>query len=145
MDFLGIGNIIESVGKVADDLFTSDEERLKMSLAEKQLDFEVTKLETDLIKGQQEITKIEAASSSKFKSWPRPALLWVCVFGFAYQFIAYPFLMWIVFTIRTFDLVSKAIPSPPVLDTGALMALATVMLGVGGMRSFDKVKKVVKG
>jgi hypothetical protein len=37
-NILGIGSLIEGVGKVADDLITSDEERLKIALQEKEIE-----------------------------------------------------------------------------------------------------------
>lgn len=38
MNFLGIGSVIESVGKVAGDLITTDKERMELGLREKELD-----------------------------------------------------------------------------------------------------------
>ena len=140
--FLGLGSIIEGVGKIADDLFTSDEERLKLGLAEKQLELEAVKVEASLIKGQQEINVTEAKHQSVFVAGWRPFIGWVCGLGFAYQFLLYPVLMWLTFMLRAKGWLPSEIPSPPILDTGALMALATGMLGIGGMRSFDKLKKV---
>ena len=72
MNFLGIGTVIESVGKVASDLVTTDKERLELGLREKELD-----QRTDL--AQMEINKQEAAHASLFVAGWRPAVGWVGV------------------------------------------------------------------
>ena len=59
MSLLGVGAIIESVGKVAGDLITTEKERRQLDLEEKKID-----QATDL--AQIEVNKVEAASSSVF-------------------------------------------------------------------------------
>ena len=83
--------------------------------------------------GQIEVNKIEAASSSFFKSGPRPAALWVCVGGLAYQLMGLPFTTWL--SVNYFHFVP-----PPALDSNTLMTLLFGMLGLGAYRSFDKLK-----
>lgn len=125
MNFLGIGSIIEGVGKIADDLITSDEERLKVALQEKQID-------AALIQGQLEINKAEAEHKSIFVAGWRPAIGWVGAAALAYQFLLYPLLTWAL-------VLSGSEVSPPDLgDTDALYPIILGMLGIGGMRSFDK-------
>lgn len=81
--------------------------------------------------GQIEINKTEAAHPSLFVSGWRPGIGWVCVAAFAYQFVAYPFLVWYC-TI-------KALPHPPALHD-VLWELTCGMLGLGSLRSIDKIK-----
>lgn len=133
MDFLGIGKIISGVGKVADDLFTSDEERLKLSLEEKKIDAE-------LVKGQLEINKVEAQHKSLFVAGWRPFIGWVGGLALAYQFLLYPFLTWIWAFLQSRGVIPSNFSPPPVFDSGPLFAIITGMLGIGGLRSFDKVK-----
>ena len=71
-----IGGVVEAVGKVADDLFTSDEERAAAQLESDRIGLEAAKVDADLIKGQQEINKVEAAHASIFVAGWRPALGW---------------------------------------------------------------------
>lgn len=68
---MGIGEVIKSVGQIADDLTTSDKERM-------QADLDAYKAETERMDGQVEINKIEAANSSLFVSGGRPFVVWVC-------------------------------------------------------------------
>jgi len=80
MNLMGIGSIIEGVGKIADDLSTSHEERLKIVLQEKTI-------EVELVKGQLEINKAEAQHKSVFVTGWRPAIGWVGAIALGYQFI----------------------------------------------------------
>ena len=94
MNPLIVGGIVESVGKIADSLFTSDDERLKAQIELDKIGLEAARIDADLIKGQQEINKVEAAHSSIFVAGWRPAIGWVGVSALAYQFIVYPMLTW---------------------------------------------------
>jgi len=80
---------------------------------------------------QNEINKIEAQSESKFKSWWRPAVAWICVGGLFWKFIAFP--VFLFFNIGT-----------PTIDTAGLMELIMALLGMAGIRSFDKKNGLTK-
>ncbi|MEM7208073.1 MAG: 3TM-type holin [Pseudomonadota bacterium] len=134
MNLLGLGDLVKGVGSIADDLFTSDEERLKIALSEKQID-------ADVIKGQLEINKAEAQHSSVFVAGWRPFIGWVGGLALAYQFILYPILIWIWAIAQANQWVPADLSHPPELDTGALFAIVTGMLGIGGMRSYDKLNQ----
>lgn len=87
--------------------------------------------------GQVELDKIEAQSQSLFKSGWRPSVGWVCVAGLVYTFLIQPLFPWVA------GLISKTpIADLPKLDTNVLMTLLFGMLGLGGMRSFEKLRKV---
>lgn len=133
LGLFGIGSIIEGVGKVADDLFTSDEERLKIALQEKAI-------EADLIKGQLEINKTEAQHPSIFVAGWRPFIGWVGGIALAYQFILYPLMTWLWALLQAKAWVPETLAPPPVLDAEELWVILSGMLGIAGLRSFDKVK-----
>jgi hypothetical protein len=142
MDLIGIGSIIEGVGKVADSLYTTDKERMEMALEERKLDLEQARInqETDL--AQVEVNKIEAASPSVFVSGWRPAVGWVGVAGLAYQFLGYPLMQWCWAFGQGVDIIPKGLAPPPDLQVEQLMTLLAGLLGFGGMRSFEKSKGV---
>lgn len=135
MNLNPIGAIVESVAKVADDLFTSDEERAKLAL-------EQYKVDASLVQGQLEVNKAEAASGSIFVGGWRPAIGWVGAAAMAYQFIAYPFMVWGWSLMQANGWVSAELKPPPMLDTDALWVVLSGMLGIAGMRSIEKVKGV---
>jgi|TARA_R110000851_G_C12893242_1_gene547355 hypothetical protein len=88
------------------------------------------------LSGQIEINKIEAASSNLFKSGWRPFIGWVCGSAFAYKFIVQPFLLFLV----ALGQINIDISILPVLEWQELSAVLMGMLGLGSMRSFDRVK-----
>jgi hypothetical protein len=142
MDLIGIGSIIEGVGKVAGDLITTDKERLEMALEERKLSLEEKKIDQATDLAQVDINKIEAASTSVFVSGWRPAVGWVGVAGLAYQFLGYPLMQWIWAFGQGVDLIPKGLAAPPDLQVEQLMTLLAGLLGFGGMRSFEKSKGV---
>lgn len=84
---------------------------------------------------QAEINKVEAASSMFFVAGWRPFIGWVCGLGFAYTFLVLP----IVNGILTLFGVQEVLPG---LDNNVLMELTLGMLGMAGLRSFEKMKGV---
>ncbi len=134
MNVLGIGAIIEGVGKIADDLITSDEERLK-------LDLESQKIDASLSVGQMEVNKAEAQHKSIFVAGWRPFIGWIGGLAMAYQFLLYPLMTWGWTFMQAKKWVPDDLAPPPVFDSGQLFVVITGMLGIGGMRSFDKMKK----
>jgi len=79
---------------------------------------------------QTEINKVEAASSSIFVSGWRPAIGWVCALAMCYQYLVRPFLA-AFYHVLVF----------PGLDEN-LWQLMMGMLGLGGLRTFEKVNNV---
>jgi len=138
MNPLLIGGIVEAVGKIADDLFTSDKERLDAQIELQRLGIEEQKVEAGLLSGQHEINKVEAGHSSIFVAGWRPAVGWVGVAAMAYQFILYPFLVWGWAALQAAGWVDQSLSPPPILATDALWIILTGILGIGTMRSFDK-------
>lgn len=137
MNPLLIGGIVETVGKVADDLFTSDEERARAEI-------DAYRAETERIGGQAEINKIEAQHSSVFVAGWRPAVGWVSVLALAYQFVLYPLMVWGWSSMQAAGWIGVSLNPPPLLDVEALMVLITGMLGIAGARTWEKFRGVTK-
>ena len=142
MDLIGIGSIIEGVGKVAGDLITTDKERLQMALEDRKLDLEQARIDQATDLAQVDVNKIEAENPNLFVSGWRPAVGWVGVLGLAYQFLGYPLMQWVWAFGQGVDLIPKGLAPPPDLQTDQLMVLLSGLLGFGGMRSFEKSKGV---
>jgi len=84
---------------------------------------------------QLEINKVEAAHKSVFVSGWRPACAWMCTTALGYHFILQPIIVFL------FALSGETIPLPE-FDMNALLTILLGMLGLGGMRSFEKMKGV---
>lgn len=128
---MGIGEIIGAVGKIADDLTTSDKERMAAEL-------DAYKAESERMGGQVEINKIEAASGSLFVSGGRPFVVWVCAFALAYAAVIEPIARFVA-------TVGFAYSGPfPVIDTDLTMQVLLGLLGLGAYRSVEKIKGVAR-
>lgn len=124
-------------GKLVDRLWPNPEQRdaAKLELLKMQQTGELAQLaaETDIAKAQIAVNQVEAQSSSLFVAGGRPFAIWVCGAAFAYHYIAQPFLAFM------FAAAGHTVPLP-VFDMDELMTVLLGLLGLGGMRSFDKVK-----
>ena len=87
--------------------------------------------------GQIEINKVEAASQNWFVAGWRPAVGWISVAGLAYNFLLYPLLVWAAAS-------THALFTPPPLVSDNLMELVLGMLGLGGLRTVEKIKGVAR-
>ena len=86
---------------------------------------------------QMEVNKVEAASTSLFVAGWRPAIGWICGGTYLYTFILQPLS---VFLITAFG-VHLDVAQLPKIDASELSMVLMGMLGLGSMRSFDKLKK----
>jgi hypothetical protein len=137
MNLFGIGSIIESVGKVAGDLVTTEKEKMELELRAKELDQAI-----DL--SQIEVNKVEAQHSSVFVAGWRPAIGWVGVAAMAYQFLLYPLLLWGWTYFQGMGWIPTELNAPPVLEADQLWVILSGILGIAGMRSFEKTKGVAR-
>lgn len=135
MNFLGIGSIIESVGKVADDLITSDKERIELEL-------EAQRIAQAGDLAQIEVNRTEAQHSSVFVAGWRPAIGWIGASAMAYQFLLYPMLLWLWKYLQAIQWIPSELTPPPVLDADQLWVILSGILGIAGMRSFEKTRGV---
>jgi len=87
---------------------------------------------------QTEINKIEGQHKSIFIAGWRPFIGWVCGFALAFNFVVNPLILWIA------ELSGIENINPPILDMSQLFPLVLSLLGLGGYRTFEKLKKVQK-
>lgn len=130
---LGGADVIKETGNALDNLFTSDEERMEAEnevlKARRNFDYLESKLIAEQNIAQMEVNKQEAKGNWFQAGW-RPAIGWIGAVALAYQFIVYPLLLWL------------PVETPPEpMDSGMMYTIITGMLGIAGMRSFDKLKK----
>jgi hypothetical protein len=86
---------------------------------------------------QTEVNKVEAGSRSLFVAGWRPFIGWTCGTAFAYHYVLQPFLLFV------FALFGKAIVLP-VFSMESLLTVLLGLLGLGGMRTYEKFKGVSK-
>lgn len=115
-DITGIGSIAELAGKIL-EMFPNAEQRAKAATA-------LQDLVAKVAEQQSAINTAEASNPNWFVSGWRPACGWICVVALAYS-----------------SFISPILHTPPG-NTEALITLLFGMLGLGSMRTFEKVKGI---
>jgi hypothetical protein len=124
------GDTIKAVGNVIDDMHFSGEEKEKLKLQMKEIDAKLKEKQLD-------INKAEASHRSIFVSGWRPFLGWVSGLSIGYVYLFQPILDMIL---QMFQVQVDWVQ----LDLGQLMPLVLGMLGLGGLRSFEKSRGLTK-
>lgn len=88
-------------------------------------------------KQQTDVNAIEAANANVFVSGWRPMIGWSCAFAFAFLYVVSPIISWGLL------LFGKNVPLPS-FNADALMSMTFGMLGLAGMRSWEKYKGLTK-
>ena len=95
---------------------------------------EKAQLIQEINKVQIEVNKVEAGSSSLFVSGWRPFIGWTCGVALCYHFILQPFLMFVLLSAgKSMEL--------PVFQMETLTTILMGLLGLGGLRTYEKVKR----
>ena len=126
----GKDGALATISKVVDELHTSEEEKLDKKIL-------MQRLQQKLAEKQLDVNAKEASHRSIFVAGWRPAIGWVGAFALAFEFILSPCIEW-------YAKFSGMAISAPEIQTGPLLAIVTSMLGVAGMRSFEKAKGIAK-
>jgi len=92
----------------------------------------------ELAKGQLDINKAEASHRSIFVAGWRPFVGWTCGVALAWHFVLAPF---IIFGSAYAGI---ELPELPQFDMSSLLTVLMGMLGLGGLRSFEKYKGLTK-
>ena len=133
MNPLILGPILD-VGKTLIERFFPDKE--KAAEAEREFLKMAVQGELTQIIAQLEINAKEAAHPSIWVAGWRPFFGWIGGVGFLYSVVVQPALVWYG--------LSQGWPEPPALNMDLLWVVITGMLGIGGLRTFEKVKQVSK-
>ena len=125
MDVTGIGAVADWATSTVDKIWPdkSEQERAQIAAA------------VAVVQGQLEINQAEAANPRLWTSGWRPAVGWVCALALCYQFVARPLVQ--------FGFAAAGVVLAPMLGIDEnLWELLAGMLGLGSLRSFEKVKRV---
>ena len=111
----------------------SEETALKL---QQELTLALLKGELDPMLAQLKVNEEEAKSDKLFVAGWRPAIGWICGAALGWTFVVAPF------TVFWLGVLKVQTPPLPVLDYTALMPILLGMLGLGGMRTYEKVRGV---
>jgi len=130
------GDLVKSVGGIIDSLHTSQEEKDNAKIKLKEIEAQINKTQSDI--NLADSKSIAGGISGMLqRSW-RPLIGMSCALAIFWEYVLKQFLM---FIIATFNLETAPLPE---LDVGTLMPLVISLLGMSGIRSFEKFKGVSK-
>lgn len=126
-----VGTLVGPVTGLLDKVIEDKDEKNRLAheiatLAEKQAH--------EAAMAQSQANTEQAKHPSIFVAGARPAIMWICAAAMGYHFVLQPFLVFGVL-VAGVDL-----PPLPELDMASLMPVLLGILGLGGMRSWEKVK-----
>jgi len=102
-----------------------------------ELEIKLLKVQHEMEKAQVEVNMQEAKHPDwRVAGW-RPATGWICALGLAYQALIQPLMSWVA--------ILAELPVPPAIDTSLLTTVLLGMLGLGGIRAYEKMKGVARG
>lgn len=126
-------------GKIIDKIFPDPaakaQAQLAMIQAQQAGEFKEIDAQLAMAKGQTDTNLAEASNTKLFVSGWRPFIGWICGLGLASQFIVAPFATWAA------TLIGHPVTFPT-LDLGTLMTLLAGMLGLGTLRTTEKINGV---
>jgi hypothetical protein len=121
----GIGEVADVVGGVIDRIWPNKTEQERAELQAAML----------VVQGQLKVNEAEASNPSVFVSGARPFIMWVCGVGCAWNWIGLP--------VAKLGLAVAGQPldiSPA--DMSEMMPLLLGMLGLGSLRTVEKIRGV---
>jgi hypothetical protein len=129
-----VGTILSTIGSILDKVIPDTNKRKE---AEEAFRLALESNEFQLAIEQIKVNAIEAASNDKFTSRWRPFIGWTCGTAFALHFVIFPILNWFV-------VLFGAPAINIVFDMQSLMYALGGLLGLGGFRTYEKIKGVTK-
>lgn len=125
-----IDKLIEPVSHILDKFIPDKDLKLKL---QHELNQELHKANM----AQIEVNKVEAQHRTVFVAGWRPFTGWICASALAYHFILEPVL---IFALATQNIQLTL----PTFDMGSLLTVLLGMLGLGGLRTYEKSKGITK-
>ena len=123
-------DLINPVSKILDKFIVDKDLKVKL---EHEIKTEIQRANL----AQIDVNKAEAQHRSIFVAGWRPFIGWICAVAMGYHFVLQPIIVFVLSANGVnYDL--------PEFDMGSLMTIVMGILGLGGMRSFEKYKGITK-
>ena len=126
-----IPQIAPILGNVLDRFFPDKE---KAAEAQRAIETALLENAAQINLAQVEVNKEEAQHRTIFVAGWRPFIGWVCGVALAWHFVGVPV------TIFFIAWAGAEVPELPAFDMNSLMTVLMGMLGLGGLRTFEKMK-----
>lgn len=134
--------VIPAISALLDRIIPDQTEREKAKIellkSERAADLEELRLALSTDQIQAEINKEEAKQSNIFIAGWRPFIGWVCGIAFCYHFVLQPVLAFIIANLNNGKVIL------PNFDMSELSTVLMGILGLGGLRTLEKIKNISK-
>jgi hypothetical protein len=133
-----LGDIIKQVGEIVSKVVPDADKKMDIELEFAKLADQADQRENALIAAQIDVNKTEAQSSNLFVAGWRPFIGWTGGVALGWTWIVAPLLQWgfSIFDVKV---------GMPALDPDAIYPIIMAMLGLGTMRTIEKVNGVAQG
>ena len=121
-----------SIGEMADGVASAIDRFVETPEEKKAAELLKLKAQKEPAKWQAEINKMQATHRTIFVAGARPFIMWVCGAGFLFSFVINPIIQWI-----------SGDPGPQ-MPVDIMMELTIAMLGLSGLRTFEKLTNRTK-
>lgn len=132
-----LGGIIEAglkiIERVIPDPQAKQAAQLELLKLHQAGEFKALEADLQLAMGQIEVNREEARSPDFFRGGWRPFVGWTCGGGLFYQIIMRPLFGWVASNAWGWT-------QPPSLEMDTLLTLLFGLLGLGGMRTYERIK-----
>lgn len=132
---LEIGSKI--IDRIWPDPATRDAAKLELYKAQQAGDLAEAQQVFELAKAQIGVNTVEASSSSKWVSGARPFIMWVCGVSLLYSALLEPLMRFVATVCFSY------MGNFPVINTDLTMQLLFGLLGLGGYRTYERIKGVI--
>jgi len=130
------GSLVDSVGKIIDSVRVSEEEKGKIKIRLQELENEINSKQMDINLADAQSTATDISGILQ-RSW-RPLIGFSAALSIFWEFVLKNF---IVFFLAVFEIETLPLPS---MNMEQLMPLVMALLGMAGLRTFEKSKKITK-
>ena len=127
------GDLIREVGQTVRQVLPNETAKRDFDLKMAEIADKADERDTSILQAQIGVNNTEAANSNLFVSGARPFIIWVCGFGIAMEFILRPVV--VAFGVNAF----------PHMDANLLLGILGPILGLGTMRTIEKINGVASG
>lgn len=135
MSILTGGDLIKEIGATVRQVIPNPEDQREFDLKIAELADKADERDSELLQGQIETNKVEASSSNLFVAGWRPAIGWIGASALGWTWIVAPLLNWIASLLG-------ANLAPPALPADSIYPVILGMLGIGTMRTVEKMRGV---
>lgn len=135
MSILTGGDLIKEIGTTVRQVIPNPDAQREFDLKIAELADKADERDQELLQGQIEINKVEAGSANLFVSGWRPAIGWVGAAALGWTWMLAPFVNWIA-------TLAGAHIQAPALPAESIYPIVLQLLGIGAMRTFEKMRGV---